>query len=930
MHGLVTSRDSSRRPRALRAATLGTLIVIVSTLQFVVGGVLRPTVAHAAPSVQTTFPLSEFDNYTNPTTIISGPGGNLWFALGMPYVGKLTTSGTLTFYATSARPYDATGDDIEHGIAVGPDGNLWITQQFTWINSTTRVDGVITRVTPSGAVAYYPTPTASSDPYEITSGPSSDLWFTENAVNNIGSVSTGGTFAEYTIPTANSSPTGIVTGPDGNLWFTESATDGIGRMTPAGVFTEFAVTAGSHPHDIAAGPDGKLWFSEPGTNKIGTMSTSGAGYTEYPTPTTNSSPAQITAGPDGALWFAENNADQIGRITTGGTITEYGSTQVPSFQGGGTRAAVPYGIATGPDGNIWYTDYPIGRTPGTAIGRLPLVPCADLANSVASSNDSTGLRDTPGSQQTVQITVSNCGASTLTSATTSTTVVAPSGCPAAPSIGSFTSTLANGQSTSQTFSFNDPSCLGTYTVTSKTTTSSSAVATSTTYYVVGNGQGSHVVGDFNGDGYTDLALGSGGAVNVYYGSASGVDTRDPQVFTPQSPGMPSQLASCGDCGFGFSLIAGDFNGNGYSDLAVGVPDYGFPNHPNGEDGAVVILQGGPAGLSGNGSRFITAPSSLTFGGSTSATGFGRSLASGDFNHDGYADLAISAPFSTTGSANRSGSVTVMYGSASGLTSTQTVINQATPGIAGPAAAYDDGFGWELAAGDFKHNGFSDLVITDPHQDGDMVLYGSATGLTTTGSQYLQGAGGQAYQIAVGDFNGNGYADLAVGESCINMVEIHYGGASGLGSVAFKTAQEITPSKSGMPAGSGGGYFGESLTAGDIKHNGRADLVVSGSPLGPIALWGTSTKLVTKGSAVVGGPARVQDNVALADVNGDGNADLLSYLPYTDTADPTPQAAIYNGSGTGVTRAQAAAFAYPPTSDSTSGRPAGFDQICGGP
>lgn len=439
-----------------------------------------------------------------------------------------------------------------------------------------------------------------------------------------------------------------------------------------------------------------------------------------------------------------------------------------------------------------------------------------------------------------------------------------------------------------------------------------------------------IAGDFNGDGYADLAVGDhGSTVYVYYGGPNGIDTNNPLVFTPQTAGMPSQLASCADvqptnCSFGFSLLARDFSGDGYSDLAIGAPDYGYPNRPNGEDGAVVILKGGPAGLSTQGSAFIGAPSSLTVLYPNNGTGFGWSLASGDFNHDGHADLAIGSPFASLGSTPTVGAVTIMYGSASGLTSGQTVVNQATPGIAGPAATVRDAFGWEIAVGDFNHDGFSDLAIAVPHEDGDVVLYGSAAGLTTAGSQYLQGAGGEAYQVAAGDFNGNGYDDLAVGQSCINVVEIHYGGAHGLGSVAFKTAQEITPNSPGMPKEPGTrGYFGYSLAVGDIKHTGRADLVVAGAPVGPIALWGTSTKLSTKGSAVVGTGVGAGPFVALTDLNGDGYADLLSYVPFSTGA-------VYDGSSTGVSKTAAAVLAHTPANDSVRGVPDTSDLLCGGP
>lgn len=933
--------DQHHSTRRRRALAMGIAALGVAVLPFLVPGVLAPKVAHAAPSIATTFPFDQaITTRYNPTMIVSGPGGDLWFAEGTPYVERLTPSGTFTTFAASADPFDQTGDDIEHGIAVGPDGNLWVTQRFSWVNSSTRVGGVVARVTPSGTVSYFSVPSATQGytpgplPYEIVSGPNSDLWFTEKDGNRIASATTSGVMHEFTVPTASSSPTGIVVGPDGNLWFTESASDKIGRMTPSGTFTEYAVTVGSQPLDIVVGPDNNLWFSELGTNKIGTITTAGTGYAEFATPTANSEPVGITKGPDGALWFAENRVSQIGRITTNGVISEY------------SVAGNPFGVTSGPDGNIWYTDYGLYHsTLGQMIGRLPLSPCGDLTTSVTSQNNGTGLRDTPGSQEHVQTTLSNCGVPELTTAMTSTTVTPPSGCPAAPKIPTFASTLAYGQSATSTPTFAAPSCLGTYTVTSTTKVGSSTVATYTTYYVVSNGTGSHIVGDFNGDGYQDVAIsgqvGVGsdtGQVLVYYGGPNGLDSRDPQVITPTTPGMPSQLASVGQVGlsFGFSLVAGDYNGDGYSDLAIGVPGYGYTStgYVPGKDGAVVVLRGGPAGVTTSGSQFIPAPSGLcqqcNVDPNNPETGsdFGWSLASGDFNHDGLADLAIDAPFATIGSAGRAGAVTLMYGSSTGLGATQTVLTESTTGMPGPAAASLDGFGWSMAVGDFKHNGFADLAIAAPGKAGDTVLYGSSSGLTTTGSQYLQGVGPYAYQLASGDFNGNGFSDLAVGESCGNMVEIHYGSTSGLGSVAFKTAQEITPSSPGMPREPGKAYFGEALAAGDIKHNGRDDLVISGAPDGNIIVWGTSTKLTTKGAKLVGDWPQI---LGFADPNGDGYADLLDGNPYQDRINPQPKINVYNGTSTGLASTPTYGLTQQtPSALSLTGHTAGQDGFCGPP
>lgn len=887
-----TRRLAGRRLR--RLFTLVSAASIAASVQFLVPGVLSPRIAHADPSVPTSFPIftdpgSPADNQGPGTTIVSGPGGDLWISDEVQSIVRLAPSGTATTCATSGTQGGVA--TYSQGIAVGSDGNLWVTLKQTYVDSHfTLVEGVIARVTPSCAVTYFRTPTSSSFPYSIAAGPSGYTWFTENAANNIAAINTAGSMREFAIPTPSSLPTGIVAGPDGNLWFTESASDKIGRMTPGGTFTEFALASGAQPYDIAVGSDGKLWFTELGRSAIGTITTAGTGYVEYPTTTPGSSPARIASGPDGALWFTENNVAQIGRITTSGATVEYG---VPGND--------PYGISAGPDGNIWYTDWGVFHSPAESnvgVGRLPLLPCGDLTNSVTSSSDGTGLRDTPGSQQTVQINLSNCGVPSLTNATTTTAVTPPSGCPAAPSIAAFTATLAYAQSTAQTTSFADPSCVGTYTVTTTTTMGSSTVATTTTYYVVSNGKGSHIVGDFNGDGYEDLAIadiGTGpsisdgtcceGVVHVYYGGLNGLDMRDSQTFTENTPGMPSQPPVLS---FGQSLAAGDYNGDGYSDLAIGA------------GGTVVVLWGGPAGLTTNGSQLLSAPSN--------ANGFfGRTMVSGDFNHNGFADLAIAAPL-TNGVVAEEGAVDIMYGSPSGLTG-GTVVTESSPGMPGPAPTHYDTLGWNMAVGDFKHNGYSDLAMVEGgNKCAVAVLYGSPSGITFTGAQYLQAVGCSDYAdfVAAGDFTGNGYDDLAIGEpfgGSLGLVEIHYGSSAGLGSVAFGTAQKITPSTKGMPAAAkGGGDFGAGLATGDVKHNGHADLVIPGNS-GCVILWGTSAKLTAVGSKLLPmgcGGISIIDALGFGTFSGSGYADFVHCAsPAPDVLNPSPNCSVYPGSSTGL-------------------------------
>src|SRR5574337_1249198 len=90
---------------------------------------------------------------------------------------------------------------------------------------------------------------------------------------------------------------------------------------------------------------------------VGLVGVAGAAtITEFPVTTVSSQPLGIAAGPDGALWFTEFAGNKIGRITTTGTITEF---SLP------TSGSEPVGITAGPDGALWFTEFA-----GDQIGRI--------------------------------------------------------------------------------------------------------------------------------------------------------------------------------------------------------------------------------------------------------------------------------------------------------------------------------------------------------------------------------------------------------------------------------------------------------------------------------------------------------------------------------------------------------------------------------
>jgi streptogramin lyase len=251
----------------------------------------------------TQFPLPAVGN--SPGNVTFGPDGALWFDLyygnfgvtGTDVIGRMTTAGAVTQYPLSV----PTGCYIVAGIGnitPGPDGALWFAVPYENLSGNGCAD-YIGRITTSGTITEYPLQTPGSGPFGITTGPDGALWFTEDGGGEacgpstcvatapfpgIGRITTSGTITEYPLPNPLDTPGMIAVGPDGALWFTESgscaypnpnncvslAPDKIGRITTSGALTEYPIsTANAGTFGIAAGPDGAMWFTESNNNEIG-------------------------------------------------------------------------------------------------------------------------------------------------------------------------------------------------------------------------------------------------------------------------------------------------------------------------------------------------------------------------------------------------------------------------------------------------------------------------------------------------------------------------------------------------------------------------------------------------------------------------------------------------------------------------------------
>ena len=301
--------------------------------------------------------LPQYAGYYSPAAITTGPDGNLWATdtidqdFGENAVVAIATSGAAvhTYYF---QPYGTQGSDLLD-ITAGPDGALWITDEY---------NEQIVKMTTQGQFTSYPL-SGYTAPWSICVGADKALWFTATMLGGAGAIGRITTSGHVTLYSVTARTSDITAGPDGALWFTELQTSQIGRITTHGKVTMFSHGITSAPYSITAGPDGALWFTEPAGGRIGRITTNGR-VTEYSkgiTPTEE--PYDITSGPDGALWFTEYeehgssyqiHASKIGRITTTGAISEYSRHLNPG--------SAPTTITTGPDKKLWFVETTADRT----------------------------------------------------------------------------------------------------------------------------------------------------------------------------------------------------------------------------------------------------------------------------------------------------------------------------------------------------------------------------------------------------------------------------------------------------------------------------------------------------------------------------------------------------------------------------------------
>jgi virginiamycin B lyase len=234
--------------------------------------------------------------------------------------------------------------DIPTAIAVGPDGVVWFTIEFSDAIGAFR----------NGKIERLPKGSQNLEPLGLAPDGAGGVWYTDAPTRAISRISPDWSIRSFPLSTPIVRLGRLAVAPDGAVWFADVTTASVTRFKD-GVFSNYEVgSLGAIPYGIAVDAAGSVWTTLQGADQLGWLPRNGQ-ITALDLPTRNAGLGDIAVDRSGAVWFLELRANKIGRFSNG-RFTEF--TVV-------TPSAGLTGLAAAPDGSLWFTELSVGR-----LGRL--------------------------------------------------------------------------------------------------------------------------------------------------------------------------------------------------------------------------------------------------------------------------------------------------------------------------------------------------------------------------------------------------------------------------------------------------------------------------------------------------------------------------------------------------------------------------------